>query len=85
MPIISYYLGRPADVWMAAMSRPHMAPESRHGGDPAASFDPGLARVSPDLQLRAEAGAWPCDSTSAQRPGLAHPATGTALIRGTRG
>jgi hypothetical protein len=31
MPVVSYYLGRPAHVWIAAMSRPGSAQKADNG------------------------------------------------------
>jgi hypothetical protein len=41
MPLVHYYLGRPASVWIAAMSKRSSARRPRTGTGPARAGNPG--------------------------------------------
>jgi hypothetical protein len=41
MPLVHYYLGRPASVWIAAMSKRSSAQRPRTGTEPARAGNPG--------------------------------------------
>jgi hypothetical protein len=52
MPVVPYYLGRPASVWIAAMAKRGFARQPRTGTGPGLAGNPGqLASARPSAPV----------------------------------